>query len=151
MPESTNSPELLASLLARAQELINEVQEFHASLQSNASVNRVEIRRIQNDLKSEVKSLSHVKSGQQAISEDEKQEARGLDMIHSTNLPFYEAAWDAAKQCQGVKAFGPKMFWVPKTESEEASSTVIEPDQRSMVSRHKIGRTFLWMWLLETD
>jgi hypothetical protein len=48
-------------------------------------------------------------------------------MLRSTNLPFYEAVWDAAKQCQGVKAFGPKMYWVPKTESEEASSTVNEP------------------------
>jgi hypothetical protein len=127
MPESTDSPELLISLLTRAQELLNEVQEFHAFLQSNANSDRVEMRRFQNDLKSEVKSLSRVKSGQQAISGDGKQEARRLHMLHSTNLLCYEAVWDAAKQCQGVKAFGPKMYRVSKTESEETSSTVNEP------------------------
>lgn len=129
MQDSPDLSELLASLLSRAQNLLDEVHTFNAFLPSKESEKTVETRQFQSNVKSEVKSLSRVSLGENgknaSISEDDQKEARNLHMLHSTNLPFYEAVWTAAKHCQSVQALGRRIYWSPKTEAGENASNLV--------------------------
>lgn len=124
MLEPAKSAGLLASLQARAKDLLDDVSAFQAYLQTQNSEDFVEVRHFSNNVQAEVKSLARVSvSDDTHEPEDEEQEARRLHMLHSTNLPFYEAVWSAATQCRGVTALGKRMHWVPRSDANTCLKT----------------------------
>lgn len=122
--QSSDSLDLLNSLQARADALLNDLTSFQSYLKESRKDKDVEIRHFMTNVLSEVKSLAKLRShvdfastntGSREEAEDfdaeEEAEGRRLHMLRSSNLPFYESVWNAARQCRSIKALEKRIYF----------------------------------------
>jgi hypothetical protein len=119
---SGSNTRLLASLTARATDLLQEIQNFEAFLQKQKiQDSAVELRHFKKNVQTEIKTLARVctpAGPHEPENQDGEREARNLHLLQSTNLTFYEAVWDVAMRSRGVVVLG-KM--VPRGSKSEAN------------------------------
>jgi hypothetical protein len=114
----TPSSALLISLQQRANTLLSEFRAFQAQLQASGLSKSVESRIFRRGVEAEAKSLETFARKQsitlpsgESTDEAEIREAKQTHSLRSSNLPFYEAVWTAAKRCNGVRALGRRLYW----------------------------------------
>ncbi|KIV92910.1 hypothetical protein PV10_04169 [Exophiala mesophila] len=120
LPSSTTSLlELLNHLQHRADDLLRELDIYQTILKSHNQENNVEIRVFKRGVESEVKALHAVQDFFQhestSASENdnslEKEDPLQAHVLKSSNLPFYESVWKAAKNCNSITAMSKKMYY----------------------------------------
>ena len=109
---------LCATLLPRARRLSEEVISYQAYLTERAQADKVDLRRFKSNIQTELESLERLG---EALSRNAKDVWRRdqdggevdsqLHMLHSSNLPFYEAVWAVSKSCIGVTALAKRIHW----------------------------------------
>ena len=120
---TTSIAVLHASLLTRASKLLAELSAFELFLQSQKKENEVEIRQFRCSVQSELKSLQRLSSGFRNTTdatEDihvDPEAAKRTHILRSSNLPFYEAVWTAARGCRGVRALAKRVHYSSIKES----------------------------------
>ena len=126
MLEPAISIGLLASLKTRATALLEEFREFQAFLQTQNTTSHKSVvefgRQFRQNLESEVKNLTQVciqadKPKLRDHDEEQFESSRGLHILQSTNLTFYEAVWNAAKQSRAVIALERRISSNPRLDA----------------------------------
>ncbi|KAL8816177.1 MAG: hypothetical protein Q9191_008373, partial [Dirinaria sp. TL-2023a] len=92
------------SLLARCHNLLDEIQQFRDFLAQHRKDKDVDVRHFQNGILSEQKSL------EKFVATNPNNE-RTIHTLRSSNLRFYSAVWDAAKQTTGLVTFNKRFYW----------------------------------------
>ncbi|KAI9766373.1 MAG: hypothetical protein M1840_006637 [Geoglossum simile] len=102
-------------LVIRSRILLGELKEFENFLGTKSRRQRelgsVELRQFRNSIIAEGKSL-------QKLTDADPTSEKTVHTLRSSNLPFYEAVWGAAKRSTGLVAFNKRFYW------EEAASSV---------------------------
>lgn len=113
--------------------MLSELEEFRVFLSEQKKENIVDIRQFHNSVRSELKSLEKVghfphgccsppfllRGISQLASADPTAE-RTVHTLRSSNLPFYNAVWDAAKSSTGLVTFNKRFYWAqPPTRSSK--------------------------------
>ncbi|KAH0547577.1 hypothetical protein FGG08_000302 [Glutinoglossum americanum] len=100
-------------LVLRSQNLLGELEEFEEFLagknRRESELGNVELRQFRNSITAESKSL-------RKLTTADPTSEKTVHTLRSSNLPFYEAVWAAAKSSTGLVAFNKRFYW------EEASS-----------------------------
>lgn len=105
----SSSSSLHTDLVSRARFLLEELIAFQSYLEAQKKEDVVEIRQFRSSVQSEIKSLERIPKsipGAELKREDERREGeiKKSHVLRSSNLPFYEAVWAAARKCEGVTA-----------------------------------------------
>ena len=144
MLEPAHPAGLLASLKARATALLEEFREFQAFLQTQNITSQKSVdefgRQFRQNLESEVKNLAQVcipadNRKLQDHDEEQLERSRGLHILQSTNLTFYEAVWDVAKRSRAVIALERRISRNPR--SDAGSSSLETKSKRDLKSAQK--------------
>ena len=137
MLEPANPVGLLASLKARATALLEEFRQFQAFLQTQNTTSQKSVdefgRQFRQNLESEVKNLAQVcipadNRKLQDHDEEQLERSRGLHILQSTNLTFYEAVWDAAKRSRAVIALERRISRNPRSDAGSSVETKSKRD-----------------------
>jgi hypothetical protein len=130
---------LLISLQQRANTLLSEFRAFQAQLQASGLSKSVESRIFRRGVEAEAKSLETFARKQsitlpsgEGSDEAEIREAKQTHSLTSSNLPFYEAVWLAAKRCNGVRALGRRLYW----ENDGMSQARVSEPPRKQNKKH---------------
>lgn len=116
--ETLSSTVLLQSLQKRADRLLNEFRSYQSFLVSKQRSKDVETRIFRRGVEAEFKSLGTFAAKTNGIVpatagevDTEEHESKQMHVLRSSNLPFYEAIWDSAKTCKGIRALGRRLYW----------------------------------------
>jgi len=82
-------------LIQRTRHLLGEIETFKAHLKTKRKLNRVEYRHFENDVKKDLKYL-------ETLCETKRYDEASRHAIKSSNLPFMQAVWDAAKGARDI-------------------------------------------------
>ena len=111
-PRSDELKAKIGHLFDRYHRLYEEFETYAAAVEDNRKLakiqNPVEYRSLRNDLKSELGFLRKLTSP--TLSEKKTQQ-----YIASSNLPYFEALWDAAKRSTGLIHFRKYYWWMKKS------------------------------------
>ena len=111
------------ALLARCRDLLFELESFEAYLQQRKKGKTVDLNTFKNTLRAELKSLEKV---------DPRPTEQTIHSLRSSNLPFYQAVWDAAKACRGVVAINKRFsiiddnIGVPTTRTTKRRNVLVD-------------------------
>ena len=96
-PESldTESRPNADELVQRTRHLLGEIGTFKAHLKTKRKLNRVEYRHFEKDVKKDLKYLEN-------LCETKRYDEASRHAIKSSNLPFMQAVWDAAKGARDI-------------------------------------------------
>ncbi|GAQ09717.1 hypothetical protein ALT_7038 [Aspergillus lentulus] len=117
-----NSRALATSLVNKCRRLLGEIDTLQSMLIRNLrNPQLVEVRSLRSNVLSELRMLEKLSKKVHAVSakadaetrsHDDQAELRLLHALRSSNLPFYEAVWNVAKNtCTGLVAFGKRFYW----------------------------------------
>ncbi|GFF34680.1 hypothetical protein IFM58399_03957 [Aspergillus lentulus] len=117
-----NSRALATSLVNKCRRLLGEIDTLQSMLIRNLrNPQLVEVRSLRSNVLSELRMLEKLSKKVHAVSakadaetrsHDDQAELRLLHALPSSNLPFYEAVWNVAKNtCTGLVAFGKRFYW----------------------------------------
>ena len=117
--ESMSCADLYESLLVRARLLIADLTASQTCLTEQKRGPKQTIRVFRNNVESEMKTLEKCGNfGPQGTTtttvtgvDDEDAEMKRVHLLRSSNLPFYEAVWKAARRCRGVVALSKRVVW----------------------------------------
>ena len=122
-----SSSSLHADLLTRADLLLADLTAFQSYLQSQKKENAVDIRQFRSSVESEVHSLERIAyaNSKWCLGTEDRMiesETKRLHALQSSNIPFYEVVWAAARKCDGVVALGKRIRHKRSTKDENASA-----------------------------
>ncbi|MCJ1403716.1 hypothetical protein MMC11_006939 [Xylographa trunciseda] len=92
------------ALLTKCHELLDELEKFQAFLLQEKKEHTVQLRQFRNSVVSELKSL-------EKLAQADPNAERTIHTLRSSNLPFYNAVWTAAKSCRGLVLFNKRFYW----------------------------------------
>ncbi|KAI9875218.1 MAG: hypothetical protein M1830_008734 [Pleopsidium flavum] len=95
---------LVEDLLRNCQGLLKELEDFRTFLVQQKKDRTVEIRQFKNSVQSELKSLAKLSNADPTAD-------RTIHTLRSSNFPFYNAVWEAAKRSTGLLAFNKRFYW----------------------------------------
>ncbi|KAL8680397.1 MAG: hypothetical protein Q9186_003426 [Xanthomendoza sp. 1 TL-2023] len=108
---------LAEELVRRCNELLGELEAFQNYLVQSNRGHNVEVKPFRNSVAAELKSLDKLRAADPDAD-------RTVHTLRSSNLPFYNAVWDAAKTSSGLLAFTKRFYWdTPPTRSTKRSRT----------------------------
>lgn len=108
-----DSATVASEMLNRAKSLLRELEQFESFLAQKQQCHKVSLRVFKSDVSKEIKILEKVMpllcystftSDSEQISNHDTTEEKAVHTLKSSNLPFYEAVWSAAKTSHGVIA-----------------------------------------------
>ncbi|MCJ1247738.1 hypothetical protein MMC30_004953 [Trapelia coarctata] len=111
-------------LLAKCHDLLNELEDFQKFLVEQKKEQVVEIRQFRNSVASEIKSLERLSAADPTAE-------RTIHTLRSSNLPFYNAVWTAAKASKGVVLFNKRFYWEQPVKDRGALHGTTKPKKRS--------------------
>lgn len=120
--DTENSRALATSLVNKCRRLLGEIDALQSMLNRNLrNPQLVEVRSLRSNVLSELRMLEKLSKKVHEVSapadgetgsHDDEAELRLLHALRSSNLPFYEAVWNVAKNtCTGLVAFGKRFYW----------------------------------------
>ncbi|GIC89241.1 uncharacterized protein Aud_005648 [Aspergillus udagawae] len=120
--DTENSRALATSLVNKCRRLLDEIDTLQSMLIRNLrNPQLVEVRSLRSNVLSELRMLDKLSKRVHAVSatadaetgsHDDEVELRLLHALRSSNLAFYEAVWNVAKNtCTGLVAFGKRFYW----------------------------------------
>ncbi|KAF4283485.1 hypothetical protein KXW98_000786 [Aspergillus fumigatus] len=120
--DAQNSRALATSLVNKCSRLLSEIDTLQSMLARNLrNPQLVEVRSLRSNVLSELRMLEKLSKRVHAVSatadaetrsHEDEAELRLLHALRSSNLPFYEAVWNVAKNtCTGLVAFGKRFYW----------------------------------------
>jgi hypothetical protein len=120
--DTENSRSLATSLVNKCRRLLGEIDTLQSMLTRDLrNPQLVEVRSLRSNVLSELRMLEKLSRKVHAVSatanaetgsHDDDAELRLLHALRSSNLPFYEAVWNVAKNtCTGLVAFGKRFYW----------------------------------------
>ncbi|KAL8812927.1 MAG: hypothetical protein Q9200_000666 [Gallowayella weberi] len=108
---------LAEELVGRCKQLLGDLEAFQDYLAQHNRGHIVEVKPFRNSVAAELKSLEKLRSA-------DPEADRTVHTLRSSNLPFYNAVWDAAKTSSGLMAFTKRFYWdTPPTRSSKRSRT----------------------------
>ncbi|KAF2453659.1 hypothetical protein BDY21DRAFT_355658 [Lineolata rhizophorae] len=113
----------VADLVERAKRLLTEVEAFEKSVIQQRRENAIEHRHFVGSIRAEVRSLEKLSSADPSSD-------RIQHTVNSSNLPFFESVWAAAKRTTGIVAFTKRFYWTPTT-SNLAKRATKDPKRHS--------------------
>lgn len=141
MVSGDSTTRLAPDLLQQCQALLAEVESFQNFLFEQKAEKGVEIRHFRNHLTTECKSLQKVCSNRNSFSsyareltpafqlvELDPKAPRTVHNLRSSNLPFYSAVWNAAKNSSGVVALEKRFYW-PSSQSQRKENDDGKPQK----------------------
>lgn len=114
--EDGNPTATIEDLQKRCQALLSDLEQFRSHLKSIRRENSIEIRPFDNNIKADLKALQKLDPSHERI----------VHLLRSTNVPFFEAVWEAARRSQGVIAFVKRFYWEDKEKGVKRA--VIKPE-----------------------
>ncbi|RVX65924.1 hypothetical protein B0A52_10231 [Exophiala mesophila] len=147
LPSSATSLlEVLNHLQHRADDLLRELDIYQTILKSHNQEKNVEIRVFKRGVESEVKALHAVQEFFQHESTSAKENDNPLEKedppqahaLKSSNLPFFESVWKAAKNCNSITAMSKKMYYNldsnPKTpQPKNGTKNSVQADKKGVL------------------
>ncbi|KAH0562692.1 hypothetical protein GP486_002635 [Trichoglossum hirsutum] len=126
-PNTSEPPAVSAEeLVLRSRNLLGELEDLECFLASKnrreSELGSVELRQFKNSIIAESNSLQ--KSLRQLTGADLTSE-KTVHTLRSSNLPFYEAVWAAAKRSTGLIAFNKRFYWDETADDIKAINTRI--------------------------
>jgi len=94
----------IEDLQKRCQILLNDLEQFQTHLKSTRRETSVELRTFDGNIKADLKALQKLDLNHERIAH----------LLRSTNVPFFEAVWEAARRSKGVIAFVKRFYWEDK-------------------------------------
>lgn len=102
--ENGSAATTIEDLQQRCQILLNDLEQLQTHLKSIRRENSVELRTFDGNIKADLKALQKLDLNHERI----------VHLLRSTNVPFFEAVWEAARRSQGVIAFIKRFYWEDK-------------------------------------
>ncbi|EAW13102.1 uncharacterized protein ACLA_015440 [Aspergillus clavatus NRRL 1] len=114
-----SSRALAASLVSQCRNLLDEIDTLQSMLSRTLrNPQLVEVRSLRSNVLSELRMLEKLAGKINTVTaatsaeDGDGPELRLLHALRSSNLPFYEAVWNIAKNtCTGLVAFGKRFYW----------------------------------------
>ncbi|KAL9098410.1 MAG: hypothetical protein Q9163_005921 [Psora crenata] len=105
---SSEGTVLVEALLIRCQNLLDELEAFRDFLrdakQRQSAEHAVDIKQFHGRVATEMVSL-------QKLATADPNAEKTIHILKSSNLPFYEAIWEAAKASRALVAFHKRFYW----------------------------------------
>ncbi|KAJ5098508.1 hypothetical protein N7532_005509 [Penicillium argentinense] len=131
--------QLFEELNQKCSDLLNEIDELQSLL--NSALRRpqlVELRQFRAGVNSELRMLQRLEGqtkghkGGYTTEADPEVAMRLLHALHSSNLPFYQAVWNAARgSCTGLVAMGKRFYWGSAEQSRDQQKKEKKEDTSS--------------------
>ncbi|KAF2762853.1 hypothetical protein EJ05DRAFT_481730 [Pseudovirgaria hyperparasitica] len=117
-------------LLERCRNLLHELEQFASYLKEHKKDGLVEFRTFRNELKSEIRFLERLQKSDLGAEKIQHN-------ISSSNFPYYETLWSAAKRSSEVLTFRKWFYWEPSSPDSNMSDSAGRQSHKTQSTPNK--------------